>query len=104
MSEDQLAALLAELNDNADLREKLQCAPDLDAVVTIAQSAGFEISKAEWLKYESRESSELSDNQLEAIAGGENRSTETAEYCNTIGHGNLKPCTLDWEYQCKSKG
>ena len=70
MSEQQLTALLAKLKDDAGLREKLQGAPDLDAVLALAKDAGFEVSKAEWLKAQASQTLELSDEELNAIAGG----------------------------------
>ena len=50
MSEQQLIALLAKLKDDASLREKLQGAPDLDAVLALAKEAGFGVSNPEWLR------------------------------------------------------
>jgi predicted ribosomally synthesized peptide with nif11-like leader len=47
MSEEQLAALLAKLKDDAGLQEKVKSAADLDAVLAIAKDAGFDISKAD---------------------------------------------------------
>jgi predicted ribosomally synthesized peptide with nif11-like leader len=47
MSEEQLAALLAKLKDDAALRDKLQAAADLDAAVALAKEAGFDVSKAD---------------------------------------------------------
>ena len=47
MSEEQLAALLAKLKDDAGLQKKLKGAADLDAVLTIAKGAGFDVSKAD---------------------------------------------------------
>ena len=70
MSEEQLAALLAKLKDDAGLQEKLKGAADLDAVLAIAKDAGFEISKAAWLRYQANQTLELSDDELEGIAGG----------------------------------
>jgi predicted ribosomally synthesized peptide with nif11-like leader len=70
MSEEQLAALLAKLKDDAGLQEKLKGAADLDAVFAIAKDAGFVISKAVWLKFQSQQTIELSDEELEGIAGG----------------------------------
>ncbi len=70
MSEEQLAALLAKLRDDAGLQEKLKGAADLDAVLAIAKDAGFEISKADWLKYQANQILELSDEELEGVAGG----------------------------------
>ena len=70
MSEEQLAALLAKLKDDAGLQEKLKGAADLDAVLAIAKEAGFDVSKADWLRYQANETLELSDEELEGIAGG----------------------------------
>jgi predicted ribosomally synthesized peptide with nif11-like leader len=70
MSEEQLAALLAKLKDDAGLQEKLKGAADLDALLAIAKDAGFEISKAAWLRYQANQTLELSDEELEGVAGG----------------------------------
>ncbi len=70
MSEEQLAALLAKLKDDAGLQEKLKGAADLDAVLAIAKEVGFDISKAAWLRYQANQTLELSDEELEGIAGG----------------------------------
>ena len=71
MSEEQLAALLAKLKDDAGLQEKLKGAADLDAVLAIAKDAGFDISKADWLRYQANQTLELSDEELEGVAGGQ---------------------------------
>jgi predicted ribosomally synthesized peptide with nif11-like leader len=47
MSEQQLTALLAKIKDDAGLREKLQGAANLDAAISLAKEAGFDVSKAE---------------------------------------------------------
>ena len=70
MSAEQLTTLLAKLNDDAGLREKLKGAADLDAAVAMAQEAGFDVSKADWLRYQAKQTLELSDEQLEDVAGG----------------------------------
>ena len=80
MSEEQLAALLAKLKDDAGLQEKLKGAADLDAILAIAKDAGFDISKADLLRHGkalggqalelSDEALELSDEELEGVAGG----------------------------------
>jgi len=70
MSEEQLAALLVKLKDDEGLQEKLKDAPDLDAVLAIAKDAGFDISKADWLRYQAKQTIELSDEELEGVAGG----------------------------------
>ena len=70
MSEEQLAALLAKLKDDAGLQEKLKVAADLDAAVALAKEAGFDVSKADWLRYQAKQTLELSDEELEGVAGG----------------------------------
>ena len=70
MSEEQLTALLAKLKEDAGLQEKLKGAADLDAAVALAKEAGFDVSKADWLKYQAKQTMELSDEELEGVAGG----------------------------------
>jgi predicted ribosomally synthesized peptide with nif11-like leader len=70
MSEEQLTALLAKLKEDAGLQEKLKAAADLDAAVAVAKEAGFDVSKAAWLKYQAKQTLELSDEELEDVAGG----------------------------------
>ena len=71
MSEEQLAALLAKLKEDAGLQEKLQGAADLDAAVSLVKEAGFDVSRADWLKYQAQKTLELSDEELERVAGGD---------------------------------
>jgi predicted ribosomally synthesized peptide with nif11-like leader len=70
MSEEQLTALLAKLKEDKGLEEKLKGAADLDAAVAIAKEAGFDVSKADWLRYQAKQTLELSDEELEGAAGG----------------------------------
>ena len=70
MSEEQLTALLAKIKEDAGLQEKLKGAADLDAAVALAKEAGFDVSKADWLKYQASKTAELSDEELEGVAGG----------------------------------
>ena len=76
MSEEQLAALLAKIKDDAGLKEKLKGAADLDAAIALAKEAGFDVSKADWLKYQAKQTIELSDEELEGVAGGRDTSDE----------------------------
>jgi len=69
MSEQQLQALLAKIKDDAGLREKLQGAPDLDAALALVMEAGFDVSKQEWLRNQATQTLELSDAELEGVAG-----------------------------------
>ena len=70
MSEEQLSALLAKLKDDAGLQEKLKSVADLDALVSMAKEAGFDVSKADWLKFQAQQTLELSDEELESVSGG----------------------------------
>ena len=69
MSEEQLKAFLEAVKADEDLLEKLKAAGDADAVVVIAKAAGFLISVDEIKKAQS-EISEISEEELEGVAGG----------------------------------
>jgi predicted ribosomally synthesized peptide with nif11-like leader len=89
MSEEQLSALLAKLKEDAGLQEKLKDASDLDAAVTLAKEAGFDVRKADWLKYQAKQTIELSDAELEGVAGGDKQSAFTCgdtegSICSTV--------------------
>ena len=70
MSEEQLSALLAKLKEDAGLKEKFKDAEDLDAAEALARDAGFDVSKADWLQYQAKQTLQLSDEELEGVAGG----------------------------------
>ncbi len=70
MSEEQLSALLARLKADMGLQEKLKGAADLDAFMAIAKGAGFDVTEEEWLKHQKKQTDELSDEELEGVAGG----------------------------------
>ena len=75
MSEDQLKAFLENVKGDTSLQEKLKAASDADAVVSIAKEEGFSISiddiKAQLLELSDEAGDvELSDEELEGVAGG----------------------------------
>jgi predicted ribosomally synthesized peptide with nif11-like leader len=70
MSEEQLSALLAKLKEDAGLQEKLKGAADLDTALAIAKEAGFEVSKADWVRRQAKQTLEMSDEELEGVSGG----------------------------------
>ena len=82
MSENQLSALLANLQEDAGLQEKLKGAADLDAALAMAQEAGFDVTKADWLKYQASQTLELSDEELEGVAGGTGSNGAYTNLCN----------------------
>ena len=66
MSEEQLKAFLEKVQADTSLQEKLKAAANPDAVVSIAKEVGFSISSDDLTKAKY----ELSDQELEGIAGG----------------------------------
>ena len=69
MSEEQLKAFLEKVKADTSIQEKLKAAANPDAVLAIAKEAGFMIS-ADDLK---NAQSEVSDEELEGVAGGADR-------------------------------
>ncbi len=80
MSEEQFTTLLAKLKDDVGLQEKFKGAADLDAALAIAKDAGFDVSKADWLKYQAQQTLSISDEELEGVTGGTRWSQEVG-YC-----------------------
>jgi predicted ribosomally synthesized peptide with nif11-like leader len=70
MSEEQLKAFMEVIKGDTGLQEKLKQVVDADAIVAIAMEAGFEVSKADWLRYQANQTLELSDEELEVVSGG----------------------------------
>ena len=80
MSEEQLKAFLEKVKADTSLKEKLKAASDADGVVEIAKEAGFMIS-AEDLK---NAQSELSEEELEGVAGGALPSAMAGKECTNV--------------------
>ena len=71
MSQEQLDALIAKLQDDAGFREKFKGVADLDAAVALAQEVGFDVSKSDLMKYQAGNTKDmLSDEELESVSGG----------------------------------
>ena len=66
MSEEQLKAFLEKVKADTSLQEKLKAAADSDAMASIAKEAGFMISADDFKNLQS----EISEEELEAVAGG----------------------------------
>ena len=66
ISEVLLKAFMEAVKADSGLQEKLKGAADLDAAVAIAKEAGFVISADEL----HRAQAEVSENELERVAGG----------------------------------
>ena len=52
--------------------------------MNIANNAGFEVSKADWLKYQADQTLGLSEKELEGIAGGGSK----MDFCTGSGCDN----------------
>lgn len=66
MSEEQLKAFLEKAKGNAILQKQIEDAEDSDTVVSIAKEEGFRVSVDDLKKIQS----EVSDKELEGVAGG----------------------------------
>ena len=69
MSEEQLKAFLEKVKADTSLQEKLKATSDADAVASIAKEEGFSISVDD-IRAQQSGVSELSDEELEGVAGG----------------------------------
>ena len=69
MSEEQLKAFLERVKADTSLQEKLKAAASPEAVLEIANEAGFSIT-AEDVQSMQSSTVELSDEELEGAAGG----------------------------------
>ena len=78
MSEEQLKAFLEKVKADTSLQEKLKAASDANAASAIAKEAGFSISADEFTK---AQSTELSDEELEGVAGGANNASTGIFLC-----------------------
>ncbi len=66
MSKEQLKAFQVKVKDDSSLQEKLKGVSDANAIAAITKEAGFMISADDLTKAQS----ELSDEELEGVAGG----------------------------------
>jgi predicted ribosomally synthesized peptide with nif11-like leader len=93
MSEEQLKAFLNALEAGTDLQAKLKAAVEGEfdthdetaAVLAIAKEAGFGITAADLLRFEAKNIRELSDEELEGVAGGTARHGDTDARHSCVG-------------------
>jgi len=77
MSEEQLQRLLEKLKQDPALVKQLQAASDFEEGLALIKEEGFDVSKAELLRYQARKTLEMNDQELEGVAGG-------ANWCGTL--------------------
>lgn len=73
MSEENLKALAQLVRIDPVLKSRLAAATSVDEALVIAREAGFELEPQDLLSLRAMEMPELSDLELEAIAGGESK-------------------------------
>jgi predicted ribosomally synthesized peptide with nif11-like leader len=95
MSAEQLTAFWEAVEGDPSLEETLKGAADLDAAVAVAKEAGFNVSKADLLEYQSQQTLELSDEDLEKVAGGFSRGVPSQ---NIIIYSNIFDIANKLEY------
>ena len=88
MSEEQLKAFLEKVKGDTSLQDRLNAAASPDAAIEIAKEAGFAIT-AEDIQSMQSATTELSDAELEGVAGGNN----TKGWQSCVGCFTLhRPC------------
>ena len=86
MSEEQLKAFQEKVKGDTSLQEKLKAAADANAVIGIAKEAGFMISADDLTKEIQRlQQLELSEEELEGVAGGKNLAEDLKDFGVLIG-------------------
>ena len=76
MSEEQLLAFVQAVKSDLTLQDRLKGAENLDAVATIAIESDYLVTKVEFLKAQAQQTLELSDEELETVAGGQPQSLQ----------------------------
>ena len=79
MSEEQLNAFLEKVKGDTSLQEKLKAAASPEAAIEIAKEAGFAITSEDIQSMQS--AMDLSDNELEDVAGAGSYETYCAGCC-----------------------
>lgn len=70
MSEEQLKAFLAKVSNDVGLQRRLSKLDSLDQILSLALQEGFQFTQADWQKHIKLGSADLSDAELETVAGG----------------------------------
>ena len=70
MSQQTLNAFIAKVQTDNGLLDQMKVATDAAAAIAIAKTAGFEITAADLIRHQAAVVNELSDEELEGVAGG----------------------------------
>lgn len=76
MSKEAIKKFQEEAKSNKDLQDKIiEAGSDLDQIVSIAGNAGFDFTKEELVQLSEEAKSQLSDDDLDKVAGGSGKAT-----------------------------
>ena len=92
---DNAKKFLEAASQNEALKKELMAAKDMDEALKIAKANDFEL-KAE--DFEAAKMDELSEDEMEAVAGGAVNAITSTCSCGKEGSG------LTWELECKCNG
>ena len=70
MSQENINAFIAKVQSDSGLLEQMKNVSEADGPIAIAKSAGFEITAGDLIRQQAKIASELSDDELEKVAGG----------------------------------
>ena len=76
--------LLVALGSNSELRDAIMTAPTLETAIEIADKAGFKIEGKDLCNAHKNQMLELSDQELETIAGGKVTDTKGGVPCHPL--------------------
>ncbi len=70
MSQQTLNAFIAKVQTDNGLLDQMKVATDAAAAIAIAKTAGFDITAADLIRHQAAVVAELSDEELQGVAGG----------------------------------
>ena len=103
MSEDQFKAFLEKVSSDSSIQDKLKAANDANAIAAIANEAGFSISAENLVSSSDLDLSneDLSDNDLEEVAGGAWDARKKNAAYMTVGMTAIGGAGAVWYYSNK---
>lgn len=63
-------ALLDKVKADEVFRDKILASSTIQQAIEVVNAQGFSITKADWLQHQASKTLELSDDELEKVAGG----------------------------------
>ena len=66
----EIQALLEKIQADQAFRAEILASASMDDAVAVVNARGFSVSKADWLAHQAQQTLELSDEELEKVAGG----------------------------------